>query len=349
MQIYENELYKEDLKHCGNLPIDWELFRDKSILVTGATGMIGSFLIDVLMTKNLNCKIYAVGRNVKKAQQRFAPHWGNDGFCFVEADINKGISVNVGKIDYMIHGASNTHPIAYAEDPIGTVATNVIGTYNFLELAVEKNVKRVAFLSTVEVYGENRGDCEYFTEDYCGYIDCNTMRAGYPESKRAGEALCQAYIKQKSLDFVIPRLPRTYGPTMQMSDSKAIAQFIKKGIIKENVVLKSDGTQLYSYCHVLDSVSGILWCLTEGVCGEAYNIASKESDIQMKDLAKIIADYSGTEVVFDIPEATEQAGYSKATKALMDSSKLKKLGWKAIYNMELGLKNTIDILANIEK
>lgn len=344
MQIYENKLYQEDIQKCAELPIEWEKFRNKSVLITGASGLIGSFLIDVLMYKNLNCKVYAIGRNVEKAKIRFAPYWGTENFEFVAADINLGITVDVPKIGYLIHGASNTHPIAYAEDPIGTVTTNVIGTYNLLEFAAEKQVERVAFLSSVEVYGENRGDCEKFKEDYCGYIDCNTMRAGYPESKRAGESLCQAYIKQKNLDIVIPRLPRTYGPTMQMTDSKAIAQFIKKGVAKEDVVLKSAGTQLYSYCHVLDSVSGILWCLTKGACGEAYNIADEDSDIMMKDLAKIIADYVGTKVVFDIPDATESAGYSKATKALLDNSKLKALGWNAAYTMKDGLESTIEIL-----
>lgn len=349
MHILEHELYQEDIKKCSHLPIDWTKLKNKSVMITGASGLIGSFIIDVLMYSQLNCKIYAVGRNQEKAKKRFATYWEDDNFVFVSADINENIELDADRVDYIVHAASNTHPIAYAEDPIGTVTTNVIGTYNLLEFAVKKGTQRVAFLSSVEIYGENRGDCEKFTETYCGYIDCNTMRAGYPESKRAGEALCQAYIKQKNLDIVIPRLPRTYGPTMQMSDSKAIAQFIKKGIAKEDVVLKSEGTQFYSYCYVADSVSGILWCLLEGNCGEAYNIADKQSDVRMKELAKIIADYAGTKVVFDIPDAKERQGYSKATKAVLDSSKLNALGWRANYSIEEGLERTIKILREIDR
>ena len=347
MHILEHELYQDDIKRCSQLSVDWVKLQNKSIMITGASGLIGSFLIDVLMYKQLNCKIYAIGRNQEKAKKRFAAYWEDENFVFVSADINVNIELNADKIDYIIHAASNTHPIAYAEDPVGTVTTNVIGTHNLLEFAAKKGTQRFVFLSSVEVYGENRGDCERFTEDYCGYIDCNTMRAGYPESKRAGEALCQAYIKQKSMDIVIPRLPRTYGPTMQMSDSKAIAQFIKKGIAREDVVLKSEGTQFYSYCYVADSVSGILWCLLEGNCGEAYNIADEQSDVLMKDLAKIIADYAGTKVVFDIPDSKESQGYSKATKAVLDSSKLKSLGWSASYSMKEGLERTIEILRRI--
>ena len=157
--------------------------------------------------------------------------------------------------------------MAYASDPVGTVATNIIGTNNLLKFAAETGCERFVFLSSVEIYGENRGDTEYFTEDYLGYIDCNTLRAGYPESKRCGEALCQAYIRKENMDIVIPRLARSYGPTMLRSDTKAISQFIGNGVRKENIVLKSAGTQLYSYTYVSDAVSGVLYCLLRGECG----------------------------------------------------------------------------------
>ena len=347
MNILDNALYKEDIQKCTNIDIDWQKLENQSILITGASGLIGSFLIDVLMHKDINCKIYALGRNLEKAKNRFEAYWENENFEFIAADINEGLKVDVDVVDYVIHAASNTHPVQYAEDPIGTVITNVIGTKNILDFATVHQTKRVAFLSSVEVYGENRGDCERFEEEYCGYIDCNTMRAGYPESKRAGEALCQAYIKQNHLDIVIPRLPRTYGPTMLKTDSKAIAQFIKKGIAKEDVILKSEGNQFYSYCYVADTVTGILYCLAEGACGVAYNVADEASDILMKDLAKTIADYAGTQVVFEIPDQTESAGYSKATIAVMDGSKLQTLGWKASYSMKEGLERTISILRDV--
>lgn len=344
MELYEHELYREDVRICGELPLDWECLRDRTVLITGASGLIGSFLIDVLMSKKLNCRIYAVGRNTENAKKRFAPYWESENFRFLACDVNEGIAAPLKGLDYIIHAASNTHPALYAQDPIGTITANVLGTYHVLELAAKEKVKRVLFLSSVEVYGENRGDCERFAEDYCGYLDCNTLRAGYPESKRAGEALCQAYIRQKGLDIVIPRLPRTYGPTMQMSDTKAIAQFIKKGAADEDIVLKSEGNQLYSYCHVLDSVSGIFWCLMKGACGEAYNIADEASDMRLKDIARLIADYVGKKVIYELPDAVEQAGYSRASVALMDSTRLRGLGWRAVYPMKEGVERTISIL-----
>jgi nucleoside-diphosphate-sugar epimerase len=328
------------------LELPWEQLRGRSILISGATGMIGSFLIDVLMEKKLDLTVYALGRNEEKAKARFIRWWDDPHFVFVPCDINKGVTVNAETVDYVFHAASNTHPVAYATDPIGTITTNIIGTDNLLSFAADHGTRRVLFASSVEVYGENRGDREYFTEDYCGYINCNTLRAGYPESKRAGEALCQAYIRQKGLDVVIPRLARTYGPTMLMSDTKALSQFIKNSLAGENIVLKSAGTQFFSYSYVADAVSGILYCLCKGVCGEAYNIADTASDITLRDLAAAIAAEAGTQVVFEIPDAVESAGYSKATKAVLDSTKLQTLGWKAKWNIQTGIAATMAILKN---
>lgn len=344
MLIYENSLYLQDVRAVAALELPWEQLRGRSILISGATGMIGSFLIDVLMEKKLDVTVYALGRSEEKAKARFVRWWDDPCFVFVPCDINKGVNVGAETVDYVFHAASNTHPVAYATDPIGTITTNIIGTDNLLSFAVEHHTRRVLFASSVEVYGENRGDREYFTEDYCGYINCNTLRAGYPESKRSGEALCQAYIRQKGLDVVIPRLARTYGPTMLMSDTKALSQFIKKGIAGEDIVLKSAGTQLFSYTYVADAVSAVLYCLFSGQCGEAYNVADSASDIMLRDLAGIIADCVGTKVVFDLPDATESAGYSTATKAIMDSSKLRNLGWSAGYDMRTGLERTLMIL-----
>lgn len=352
MKIYENPLYQEDVRNVADLELPWEKLQDSSVLISGASGLLGSFLLDVLMHKNvqneLNCSIYALGRHVNKLKERFGEWFASSFFHFVKYDINDPFeSDQIAKIGYVLHLASNTHPVAYATDPIGTITTNIIGLKNMLDFAVAHHAKRFAFASSNEIYGENRGDVEKFDESYCGYIDCNTLRAGYPESKRCGEALCQAYMRQKGLDIVIPRFTRSYGPTMLLTDTKAISQFIRKAIAGEDIVLKSAGTQYYSYTYMADAISGLLTILLKGKSGEAYNIADEASDIRLKDLAALIAGIGQKKVVFEIPDAVESAGYSKATKARLESSKLQKLGWKARYDINNGMKKTIEVLKKL--
>ena len=348
MNLYDNSMYINDIEYVAGLPLPWDKLSGKSVLISGATGLVGSFLTDVLLQKNqagLNCRVYALSRNADRAAARFS-RWKDDpNLVFIPYDINLPfVRDDLGTVDYILHLASNTHPLQYSTDPIGTITTNIIGLNNMLEFACAHKATRFAFASSNEVYGENRKDVEMFTEDYCGYINCNTMRAGYPESKRCGEALCQAYKSQKSLDVVIPRLTRSYGPTMLMSDSKAISQFIRKGIAGEDIVLKSAGTQYYSYTYVADAVSGLLTILLNGESGEAYNIADEASDITLRDLAAIIAETAGKKVIFELPDAVEAAGYSTATKARLDGSKLKTLGWSPRYDIKGGLERTIAIL-----
>ena len=253
------------------------------------------------------------------------------------------MALNVS-IDYIIHGASNTHPIAYATEPINTILTSVLGTKSILDFAATHDVKRTLFLSTVEIYGENRGDVETFKEDYCGYIDCNTLRAGYPEGKRAAEALCQSYIKEKDINIVIARCCRVYGPTMGDNDSKAIAQFIRNTVNNNNIILKSNGNQQYSYCYVADICSALLFLLLNGKTSEAYNISDNEYILSLLQIAEILSRYSGKNVVFDIPSSLESMGFSKATKALLDNTKLREIGWKPTYSLKDGLIRTVEIL-----
>lgn len=355
--LLDNRLYTEDIEYVAGLSLPWEKLRGSSVLITGATGMIGSFLVDVIMYKNqkdrLNCVVYPVSRNEEKARERFAAYWARDEFKYKAQDINQPLvcgedfDIKPGDIGYLIHLASNTHPVAYSTDPIGTIYSNIIGTANLLSFASEYGVGRCAFASSNEIYGETRGDVELFDENYCGYIASNTLRAGYPESKRCGEALCQAYIKQKNMDIVIPRLTRSYGPTMLMSDTKAISQFIRRGIAGEDIVLKSEGLQYYSYTYVADAVAGMLYVLLSGECGEAYNISDLRSDIRLKDLAAIIANYAGKKVIFELPDEVEKAGYSTATVARLDGSKLSKLGFTARYDIKQGIERTMAILSDM--
>lgn len=353
MNLIEHPKYKQDLQYVASLDIPWEKMKEKAICLSGATGLVGSFLIDVINYKNnhdqLNCTIYALSRNESTAKKRFNYCWNNQYFRYIKWDIQNPLG-NLKfdlPVDFVLHLASNTHPLQYSTEPIGTILTNIEGTKNMLDFAIG-NKSQCMVASSNEIYGENRGDVELFDEKYCGYIDCNTLRAGYPESKRCSEALCQAYIQEKDLNVVIPRLTRSYGPTLLKSDTKALSQFLHKAIKGEDIILKSEGNQFYSYLYVADIVSGLFTILLKGENGEAYNISDISSDIRLKDLAKLVAEYVGRKVTFDLPDDIESKGYSKATKARLDSTKLKKLGWRPKYDIRLGIERTIDVLRETE-
>ena len=343
-----HHLYLEDVRKIASLPLPWEKLAGKKLLLTGASGLIGTLLVDVLMYRNqqaqMNLMLYAVGRNEDKARSRFGDYWEDDRFHFLALDVNQGINAKV-ETDFIIHAASNTHPKLYAQDPTGSLLTNLQGTANLLDFGYRCHCERGVFVSSVEIYGQALQADDVFDERYCGYIDCNTIRAAYPEGKRAGEALCQAYRSQYGLDIVIPRLSRVYGPTMRREDSKAMSQFIKNGVQHEDIVLKSKGEQLFSYCYVADAVAGLLFVLLKGQDGEAYNVAEDaDKSLRLRDIVEIIADYAGTQVSFALPNAVEAAGFSKVSVGVMANSKLKNLGWKMTNDLQHGLVRTMKIM-----
>lgn len=337
--------YEDQLRKFTDQNELWECFSNCTVLLSGATGMIGKCIVDAVMLRNemygSNIKLIAFSRNPEMAKLRFADYADKPWFQYISCDVNQKIP-ECGDADYIIHAASNTHPRQYADDSVGTIAANVFGTKNLLDYAASHHTRRFCFVSSVEIYGENRGDVEKFDEKYLGYLDCNTLRAGYPESKRLGETLCNAYRQTYGLDFVIPRLSRVYGPTMLMSDSKAISQFLKKAAAGEDIVLKSEGSQKYSYTFVTDAAAGILYTIAFGSMGEAYNIADGASDITLKELSGILAEIAGTKVVFELPEESERRGYSTATKAMLDASRIEAMGWKAQVHMQEGLLCSVE-------
>lgn len=351
MMRLENPLYLEDLDAVIAAPcIDWKVLEGRTIAISGATGTVGTVLTDVLMryrAQGASWRVVALGRNEESARGRL-PYFDAPcgGFSFEQLDISVPGNMPKSELDIVCHLASTTHPRAYATQPIATVTSNIIGLSNLAEaVPAREGENTLLFASSVEIYGENRGDVDAFDEGYLGYIDCNTLRAGYPESKRAGEALCQAYASERGIGVSIPRLPRVYGPTMPKSDSKAISQFVRSAIAGEDIVLKSEGTQLYSYGYVTDVVTGMLACLTRGTRGAAYNVCGAGSDITLRDLATHLAHLGGAQVRFELPDAVERAGYSTATKAILDGSKIaRELGYTPRYDVRSGLERTVRIL-----
>ena len=340
-------LYKEDMQVVMS-SIDIELLKDKKILITGATGLIGSHLIDALMCfnqKGARIHIYAIGRNRAKISSRFGCYIGNPYFTFIEHDVVQPFAEDVS-VDIIIPAASNTHPLAYSQHPIDTMWINIMGCKHALELAVRCNAQ-VLYLSSVEIYG-NPYDNNAFKEESTGALNLSNARSCYTESKRSCEALCQSYMAEYKLDVKIVRLCRVFGPTLLDNDTKASSQFLLKSIHNEDIVLKSEGNQLFSYMYVTDAVVALLYILLYGQTGKSYNASNRYCNIRLRDFAQLCADYNGKKVVYELPPEEERKGYSIANNALLDNSALRNIGWKEHYLMADAVQRTIRMLSKTD-
>lgn len=335
-----NRTYREALEKL----IPEIAIRDGRILVTGASGLIGSCLIDLLMLANgkgRNFEVYALGRNAEKLRTRFSAFKDSGMMHFVKQDIQTSLDFNI-QYDYIVHGASNADPRNYALYPAETMLINVIGAKNILDYCKNHPTTKSIMLSTFEVYGN--ADKDIYKESDAGVIDLNKLRSCYPESKRCMEILARCYVEEYKVNAVIGRLCSIYGPTMMADDSKAHAQFIRNALRGEDIVLKSKGEQRRTYCYVIDAVSGILCVLGKGSIGDAYNISNEASVVTIAEVAKTVAEIVGTKVVFDSPDEIEKKGFSKPQNCVLDNHKLKELGWKGRYDIKTGLKECIEIL-----
>ena len=337
----ENALYQQDLRNIVSMP-GIETLHGKTILITGATGMVGTHLIDALMLLG-DVKVYAVGRDKNRAMDRLGSYYDSPLFTFVEQDVCNKFPSDI-KPDIIIPLASNTHPLAYSQYPVETMLINIKGAEHALNLAVETGAT-VLYPSTVEVYGNAIGE-DTFSEDYTGKLNLSTSRSCYTESKRSVEAMCQSFIAEKGAKVKIVRLSRLFGPTMLMTDSKASSQFIKKALAHEDIILKSEGNQLFSYTYITDAVRAMLHVLIYGEVGTAYNISCESCDVRLKEFAGLCAQYNGKDVIFELPSETERKGFSVAQKAVLDNSRLRSIGWTPLYNMKEALWRTLDIIAS---
>lgn len=329
---YLNELKKNNF--------DIGFLNKKTICFSGGTGLICSYLIDYLLESKLEIEIIVLCRNIDRTLERFSKHRNNPLLKVLSCNLLNSISYD-DKIDYIIHAASNTDPLNYSLNPISTMNTNYIGTKNLLDLAVEKNSKFI-FFSSCEVYGETKEQA-VSEEDY-GYINILDSRACYNESKRASETLTICYHKEKKVDVCILRLSRVYGPTMKMEDTKALSQFIKNGLAKEDIILKSDGTQLFNYTYVSDVLEALLKVLKIHCSSICFNVANEEI-LSLKTIAKYIANINNTSVIFQEPSQVEKLGYSKAYFSSLNCSKIRKeLGWTPKINFYEGIERVFKTL-----
>lgn len=342
MRIIENKRYISSLT-CALSKVDLSPLRGKRILISGASGMLGSCIVDMLRIYG-QCWVVAMGRDASAAEARFGP--ADNLYSFLQQDVTNSLEIT-GNVDFVIHAASNADPVRMAKDPVGTLSANVQGTKNLMEWGLSHGMKRFLFVSSGEVYGQPNAAMDDFTEDYCGPLDLSSSRSCYPEGKRAAEVLCQSCISQFGADAVIVRPCHLFGPTMTRRDSRAVSEFLWSGVDSQDIVMKSKGLLERSHCYIVDAAQALLTVMLKGECGGAYNIADRRYQMRICDLARQAAQAGGCQVIYRPPGALEQAGYSKVSRAVLDASKLETLGWYP--QVKDGIRETVDILRECER
>lgn len=342
-----NSIVNNDVLNLINYEIPWNKLEHKTVLITGATGFIGSFLVNTLLTRSVkyasDIKVLAVVRNKRRASEIFAEYEDAGLIEYFEQDVCTPLPTDK-RADYIIHCASNAAPKEYGSDPVGTMKTNFFGTLNLLDYAKEVKCKKFLYVSTIEVYGTNDIDGKINEADY-GYLDACNVRSCYPISKKACETLCVSYADQWGIDVSIGRLSYIFGPGMKKGDSKIAALFPYQVANNQDIVMKSKGEQLRSYTYISDAISGLLTVLLLGENKNAYNIASKLCITTIANIAETLVSLypeKGLKVVFDLPSENEAKAFSPIRNSVLNSEKLEKLGWKAQIGLSDGLRNVVE-------
>lgn len=333
--------YVSDLLSAIEIIPNYSKLNNCKILVTGSTGMIGSAIIDVLLTLNekyyLNINIYAASRNKNSVYERFE---NRENLFYVNYDANEPINSNI-VFDYIIHAASNSSPDLYLKEPVETMTANIIGLKNIFDYVLDKECRRILYISSSEVYGK-KATIESHTEDNYGFVDILSVRSCYPVAKRAAETLCISYSNEYGIESVIVRPGHIYGPTATKKDTRVASLFAREAAIGGQIILKSSGTQLRSYCYSIDCATAIITVLINGKNGEAYNISNKDSIVTISEMAKSFAKAGGIKVEYDIPNEVEKQSFNPMDNSSLNSKKIESLGWQALTDMDEGAKHTVE-------
>lgn len=341
----------EDMRTVYQSSSVWEKLKGAGIYVTGATGMIGSYLIMFLIYLNevydCHIEIYAGIRSMDKMYGRFGHYTDRDYLHSVQGDVNAPVGVGA-PLRYIIHAASLASPQYYGKMPVETMLPNVIGTYELLKYASEHSVKGILFFSSGSVYG-NLGETDDIRETAVGTMDWLDSGNVYGESKRCGEAMCYAYFREFGLPVRIARIHHTYGPTMDVkNDKRVFSEFANNILSGHNIVLKSDGKDRRAFCYLGDTAAALFKIMLEGADGECYNVGNPDAYISVRELAEILIGIFPEKNLAIEYRKRENTGYCASPvkrRMPVNVDKLRNLGWKAAVDVEEGFARSLRYLA----
>lgn len=351
----ENDVVIQDVNDILSSDLNWKNLKGKNILITGAAGFLASYMLKVLLSitdkELVPNKIIALVRNVDKFLEKFPKNEKNSRLIIVQGDVSNQVKFDID-IDIIIHAASIASPKLYKERPVETIAANVIGTKNLLDLIKNVNDSKFLYFSSAEIYGNINLGCDQIKENEMGYLDSMDPRACYAESKRMGENLCVSYAKQFNIKTVVVRPFHTYGPGMNLDDGRVFTDFVKNIISKEDISIKSDGLTERAFCYVSDAVKGFFYVLLNGDIATAYNVGNPSQNISIKNLAELLVNEfqeNSISVCFESRSKMDSYIPSTVLRCCPDITKIESIGWSPIVSVRNGFRRTVDSFMQTKK
>lgn len=338
-----NSIIEQDLKFIIDSDVPWQALEGKNILISGANGFLADYLVKTILFLNENrfknkVKVFGLDRN----KDRFDSYKNRSDFVPIIQDICQPINIK-DEIHFIIHAASQASPKYYGKDPVGTLSANIFGTRNLLELAKAKKVESFLFFSAGMVYGEFFKKDIKIKENTFGSLDPIDAGSCYAESKRMAETMCASWFHQFSVPVKIVRPAHIYGPGVRLDDGRVYADFVSDIINNRNIVMKSDGKAIRTFCYIADATVAFFLVLLKGENGQAYNIADNKGEISILGLANMLIKVFPEKKLKVERREIIQEGYikSKIIRHFLDTSKITELGWEPKYSLKQGLIRTV--------
>lgn len=347
MNIYNSKLWRENLDTVMQIIPELCELEGKSVLVTGAAGLICSTIVDLFIRYNETHEgkitILAAGRSEVKMSDRFAVYFRKSYFTFIPYDASSSTFDIELKADYIIHGASNASPNKIVKEPVETMMSNFNGILTLLDYAKEHGTEKVLYISSSEVYGKKESKNPFDENEY-GSIDLLNSRNSYSISKCAAETLCVSYFEEYGVKVSIVRPGHIYGPTALRNDNRVSSSWAYNVAEGKDIIMKSDGLQIRSYVYCLDCASAVIKVLLRGENKKSYNISNPNSILNIREMAEILCGVANVELKIDLPTDEDRKEFNPMINSSLESSALQNLGWSGCFDAKTGFTNTVNII-----